>query len=74
MGIATSIAKWTSNNFSQLSFIDYVIKIHSSDIQPLRSWLGRVKSNCGGRKISTPSDKQRQLWVDFGISRTTFYI
>ncbi|RXY82278.1 replicase, partial [Klebsiella pneumoniae] len=43
-GIAKSIAKWTSKNFSEDSFREFVSRTHTSEIQSIRG----SKSKGGG--------------------------
>ncbi|MDK1521191.1 replication initiation protein, partial [Klebsiella pneumoniae] len=62
-GIAKSIAKWTSKNFSEDSFREFVSRTHTSEIQSIRG----SKSKGGGRpSIGEP-------WLEHGISRATYF-
>ena len=75
-GIARSIAKWTSKNFSEASFIEYIKKTHASDIQKKRGAKGGVLSHSGGRpkgSCNVDSYNFRKDWESLGISRATFY-
>lgn len=60
MGIAKSIAKWTSALFSEKSFFEFVKKTHTPEIQSLR-----------GRKGGRPS--LGKPWLDIGVSRSTYF-
>ena len=71
--IAKSIAKWTYSKFTKSSFDNYVIRIHSSDIQSIRGALGGKKSKGGGRKRNEFSDRSIKPWVYLNISRSTYY-
>ncbi|MCL6388872.1 replicase, partial [Pectobacterium carotovorum subsp. carotovorum] len=68
-GIAKSIAKWTFSNFTQHSFNDYVFKTHTSEIQSIRG----KRSRGGGRPRDENSLSSTKPWMDFGISRSTYY-
>lgn len=66
-GIAKSIAKWTSTNFTPSSFEEFIIKTHSPDIQYKRGKVGGLVSKGGGRKsLGEP-------WLNLGISRRTYF-
>jgi len=67
MGIAKSIARWTSTYFTSDSFIDYVKSTHTPILQSIRG----KRSKGGGRKKTTTSDGEP--WVNMGISRSTWY-
>nr|WP_015060319.1 replication initiation protein [Rahnella sp. WMR66]CAZ68178.2 RepA protein [Rahnella sp. WMR66] len=68
-GVARSIAKWTSKNFSESDFIKYVVNTHISSIQSKRG----KKSKGGGRKLNVNSESQKKPWIEIGISRSTYY-
>ncbi|MHA9821274.1 primase C-terminal domain-containing protein, partial [Klebsiella pneumoniae] len=76
-GIAKSIAKWTNNKFSEISFNDYVKKSHSPDIQKRRGKrggeVGGLISKGGGRPVIESSDNYTKPWISMGISRATYY-
>jgi len=75
-GIAKSIAKWTSNNFSETLFLKYVMDTHCSELQAYRGAIGGRKSSGGGRPVgskSINSDRTKEPWVDLGISRASYY-
>ena len=65
-GIAKSIAKWTSNNFTEVSFERFVINTHNTEIQHQRG----LKSGASRRKGSVEESKP---WVELGVSRRTYY-
>lgn len=70
--IAKSIAKWTSINFCEIKFKDYVKATHSSEIQSRRG----KKSSGGGRpkgSFSLDSDANKKPWLNLNISRSTYY-
>jgi hypothetical protein len=56
----TGIAKWTLSLFSEQGFLDFVKKIHSSEIQAKR-----------GRKEEQPS--LGKPWLELGVSRATYF-
>lgn len=60
IGIAKSIAKWTSSRMTEDSFSDYVSKTHTPSIQSKR-----------GKKGGRPS--LGEPWLDIGISRSTYF-
>jgi hypothetical protein len=64
--IAKSIAKWTYSNFSSDSFLNYVNKTHSAEIQSIRG--ARSK-----RKPLLNSDRTLKPWLILNISRRTYY-
>ena len=64
MGIAKSVAKWTSKNLTELGFEEYVKQTHTSEIQRQRG----KKSSGGGR----PKVRDGE-WISLGISRSTWY-
>jgi len=65
-GIAKSIAKWTGTKFSKLSFDDYIVRTHSSDIQSKRG----IRSGVVRRKGSL---EEIEPWVKLNISRRTYF-
>ncbi|HDS1213542.1 TPA: primase C-terminal domain-containing protein, partial [Shewanella algae] len=69
LGIAKSIAKWTSNRFTESAFEEYVRKTHLSEVQSIR---GR-KSKGGGRRSRDDSERNIKPWVSMNISRATYY-
>lgn len=80
MGIAKSIAKWTSKNFSKTSFEQYVLNSHSSYLQSIRGRkggrVGGKLSKGGGRpkgKKNTQSISANKPWEELGVSRATWY-
>ncbi|WP_207393101.1 replication initiation protein, partial [Escherichia coli] len=61
--IAKSIAKWTHEKFTKISFENYVTRTHAPSVQSTR---GR-KSKGGGRpSLGSP-------WLDLGISRRAYF-
>ncbi|MGL4602375.1 MAG: replication initiation protein, partial [Plesiomonas sp.] len=67
MGIAKSVAKWTSKNCTELSFNAYVKITHTSDVQAKRGSIGGKLSHGGGRaSLNEP-------WIKLGISRRTYF-
>jgi len=76
IGIAKSIAKWTSKKFSEESFQQFIEKTHCSEIQAKRGRKGGLVSRGGGRKkgsISIGSLSTRKPWEVMSISRSTYY-
>lgn len=73
IGIARSIAKWTSSYFMKEIFDDYIARTHTSELQAARGRLGGLKSRGGGRKINNRSERQLEPWLIQGIGRTTYY-
>lgn len=73
LGIAKSIAKWTTSKFSEMFFLEYINRTHSSVIQSARGSIGGKLSHGGGRKIDANSENQRKPWILKGISRSTYY-
>jgi len=67
IGIAKSIAKWTSTYFSHDLFISYIKDTHTPELQSIRG----KKSKGGGRKKTTTSNGYP--WEKLGISRATWY-
>jgi len=66
-GIAKSIAKWTSKNFTSSSFEEFITKTHSPEIQSKRGRVGGLISKGGGRKsLGEP-------WLALGVSRRTYF-
>ena len=75
-GISKSIAKWTMNNFSAVSFSSFVDATHCSDIQAKRGSIGGKVSRGGGRpngSVNINSKEQKKPWLSLGISRSTYY-
>ncbi len=68
-GIAKSIAKWTIKKFSRDDFVNYINYTHTPAIQSIRG----KKSKGGGRPVLSSSERQSRPWVEFGISRSTYY-
>ncbi|MCP5995662.1 primase C-terminal domain-containing protein, partial [Klebsiella pneumoniae] len=58
-GIARSVAKWTYNNMSESSFISFVEKTHSKEIQSKRGASGGRKSRGGGRPVGSFDEKSK---------------
>jgi len=73
LGVAKSIAKWTTKKFTKESFSDFLNKTHSSEIQSKRGVLGGRKSKGGGRPKSENSIESMQPWVEMNISRRTYF-
>jgi len=69
MGIAKSIAKWTSDKLTKDSFVEYISKTHSSEAQSFRG----KRSHGGGRKKDANSISSLKPWLDMGVSRSTYY-
>jgi len=67
-GIAKSIAKWTTKILSEDGFSDYVARTHLPTIQKARGAVGGKVSKGGGRPR-----KNKDQWVEMGISRATWY-
>jgi len=66
-GIAKSIARWTSKNFNESSFDEYIKRTHLSEIQSARGKKGGLISKGGGRKsLGNP-------WESLGVSRRTYF-
>lgn len=75
-GIAKSIAKWTTKEFSVDSFKKYIIDTHKPDIQRSRGRKGGLISSGGGRPRGTKksySERTIKPWDALGISRATYY-
>jgi len=74
VGIAKSIAKWTINHMDHCSFLEYVEKTHTSEIQAKRGRSGGMKSKGGGRKKDKNSARSLKPWEKMGISRSYYYL
>ncbi|WP_181853244.1 primase C-terminal domain-containing protein, partial [Klebsiella pneumoniae] len=72
-GIAKSIAKWTNKEITESKFDEYVKNTHSSEIQAVRGRLGGIKSRGGGRPKKDNSINNLEPWVEYGISRRTYF-
>lgn len=76
MGISKSIAKWTLEKFSSVSFDLYVRNTHSSDIQSIRGRKGGRVSKGGGRPVGSHVSNSKSAmkpWADLNISRSSWY-
>ena len=67
-GIAKSVSKWTFREMTESSFIEYVTRTHSHEIQSIRGKNGGRKSRGGGRPKSVG-----EPWLAMGISRSMWY-
>lgn len=64
IGIAESIAKWTIQNLSKMSFDEFVERTHTPEIQSKR---GMKSKGCDRPSLGKP-------WLGLGISRATFLL
>lgn len=66
LGLAKSIAKWTSVKFSPEEFRRFVDITHSSDVQSNRGRKSGISRRNGSLEEMKP-------WVDMGVSRRTYF-
>ena len=80
--IGKSVAKWTYQHFTEKSWLEWVAKTHTPEIQAARGRKGgKVGGKIGGkiggkvskRKPVTDSARTLQPWIELGISRRTYY-
>ncbi len=80
MGIAKSVAKWTSTHFSKNSFDDFVRNTHTPELQSVRWAIGGKLSGLisrgGWRPLGVKNKKSisnEKPWISLGVSRSTWY-